>query len=74
MFSNRSYEWWEAGNRLNTGSGTHKDASSETAGIVVKIPPNNFDSTYEDSKHRLPCEEYQHPFEDDFSQEVFYED
>jgi len=26
MFSDRSCEWWEAGNRLNTGSGTYEDS------------------------------------------------
>lgn len=30
--------------------------------------------SHENSKHRLSCEEYQPPFEDEFSQEVFYED
>jgi len=82
MFSDRSYEWWEAGNRLNAdtesqvyyGTGIRNlndNGVSKNNKRTLKLHTN---STYEDSHSAFSNEEYQHPFEDEFSQEVFYED
>jgi hypothetical protein len=59
MFSERTYEWWESNNKLN---------SSITCQNVKSYTHQKDITTY------LTEDEYQHPFEDEFSQEVFYED
>ena len=52
LFSSRSYEWWEAGNKLNAKNTIQK--SSEEQHFQEDV----------DNK----------PYEDEFSQEIFYED
>lgn len=81
LFSDRSYEWWEAGNRLNSSSNTYLNSSAGATNNKVRMLQANPDSTYEDNYHQFlyeeykhTCEEYHHPFEDEFSQEVFCED
>ena len=59
MFSERTYEWWESNNKLN---------SSITCQNMKSYTHQKDITTY------LTEDEYQHPFEDEFSQEVFYED
>ena len=59
MFSERTYEWWESNNKLN---------SSITCQNVKSYTHQKDITSY------LTEDEYQHPFEDEFSQEVFYED
>jgi hypothetical protein len=63
MFSGRSYEWWEASNRLSYTS----NSSSE----INKLRQNIL---HDDNNNQFAYAEYQRPYEDEFSQEVFYED
>lgn len=82
MFSDRSYEWWEVGNRLNL------DAESQVCyGTAIRnlndngVTKNNkqrlklqTNNAYEGNHSAYSNVDYQHPFDDEFSQEVFYED
>lgn len=61
MFSGRSYEWWEAGNRVNACT----RANNRQSDLKYKNSHEECQYSYED---------HQHPYEDEFSQEVFYED
>ena len=63
MFSSRSYEWWEASNKLSD--------TTNTSGGINKLRQNIL---HEDSSNQISYAEYQRPYEDEFSQEVFYED
>jgi len=63
MFSSRSYEWWEASNKLRD--------TSNTSGGINKLCQNIL---YEDNNNQISYAEYQCPYEDEFSQEVIYED
>jgi hypothetical protein len=63
MFSSRSYEWWEAGNRKNTIMNAYHESKNLRSNILHK-----------DYENKLSHEDYYKTYEEEYSQEVFYED
>jgi len=77
IFSDRSYEWWEAGSKSNcgikpgNGKGNKTDSKRDYSGDYANGYPTNCSSSLDNNYSHF---QYRHSYEDEFSQEVLYDD